>query len=157
MDFFIELHDVVAFTKSIAHNFEGMAEQNKITMLFKEPAASAATPCYYDEVRLRQVLSNIINNAIKYNRSGGSVTVEFTEDELIVKVLVRDTGNGIPADQFDKVFNEFETIGHVAQHHKGTGLGMPISRKAIRSGAVRNAAPKRSIGWRNPSKLRRNV
>jgi signal transduction histidine kinase len=129
MDFFIELHDVVGFTQAIARNFESMAEQDKIQMNFAAPPT--AILCYYDEVRLRQVLSNVINNAIKYNRRGGSVNVEFLQDETVVKVLVKDTGKGIPSDQFEKVFNEFETLGQVAQHHKGTGLGMPISRKLI--------------------------
>lgn len=49
----------------------------------------------------------------------------------MIRVAFQDTGKGIPEDQFDKVFNEFETIGNVSQHHKGTGLGMPISRKLI--------------------------
>ena len=46
-----------------------------------------------------------------------------------MRILVVDSGNGIPLDQWEKVFNEFETVGHVSQHYKGTGLGMPISRK----------------------------
>lgn len=127
MDFYIELEDVATLAKTIFHSFESMAEANKVKMVFATPIQPMK--CYYDDVRLRQVLSNIINNAIKYNRSGGSVTMTFEENEKHVKVSVQDTGKGMPADQFDKVFNEFETIGQVAQHHKGTGLGMPISRK----------------------------
>lgn len=127
MDFFIEERDVAALTQSIFHNFEGMAEANKVTLNFATPPQPLN--CYFDEVRYRQVASNIINNAIKYNRAGGTVHVTFEETPETVKVLVRDSGKDIPKDQFDKVFNEFETIGQVAQHHKGTGLGMPISRK----------------------------
>ncbi|MGZ3723049.1 MAG: ATP-binding protein, partial [Bdellovibrionales bacterium] len=127
MDFFIELQDVEPLIHGIVKNFEGMAETNQVRFVFEAP--STAMKCYYDEVRLRQVISNIVNNAIKYNRPGGTVRVYFEDHAEIVKVFVQDSGKGIPADQFDKVFNEFETIGMVAEHHKGTGLGMPISRK----------------------------
>jgi signal transduction histidine kinase len=129
MDFYVELQDVATLTKAIAHNYSGMAGNDHVTFHVNMPADGLPLDCYFDEVRLRQILSNIINNAIKYNRKGGSVTIEFAQDAEWVKVFVRDTGKGIPRDQFDKVFNEFETIGQVAQHHKGTGLGMPISRK----------------------------
>jgi signal transduction histidine kinase len=127
MDFYIEMQDPAELAKGILHGFEGMAETDSVTLQIHVPSPSVA--CYFDELRLRQVLSNMINNAIKYNKPGGRVDVKFVDEAEIVKILVQDTGKGIPKDQFDKVFNEFETIGQVALHHKGTGLGMPISRK----------------------------
>jgi signal transduction histidine kinase len=110
-------------------NFEGMAEGNGVTMTI-EPFDGDLN-CYFDEMRLRQIISNIISNAIKYNRPNGSVTVRFESNENCVRVFIQDTGNGIPSDQFDKVFNEFETLGQTMGHHKGTGLGMPISRRLV--------------------------
>lgn len=129
MDFYIGSHDVSPLLISLVEEFQSMAEGGKITLEVKAPPEPAV--CYYDELRLKQVLSNILNNAIKYNRENGKVEawIETTADH--VKVLVRDTGHGIPADQITKVFNEFETLGQVAQHHKGTGLGMPISRRLM--------------------------
>lgn len=129
MDFYIGSHDVSPLLISLVGEFQSMAEGGKITLEVKAPPKPAV--CYYDELRLKQVLSNILNNAIKYNRENGKVEawIETTADH--VKVLVRDTGHGIPADQITKVFNEFETLGQVAQHHKGTGLGMPISRRLM--------------------------
>ena len=129
MDFFIEQHDVLPFTEAVLKNFEGMAENAKVKLIFE--ATTTPLTCYFDDIRLRQVLANIVNNAIKYNRQHGSVRVHFQENPDRVKVFVTDTGKGIASDQFDKVFNEFETIGNVAQHHKGTGLGMPISKKLM--------------------------
>lgn len=127
MEFYLELQDPAQLIENIMHNFEGMAETNKVILKFEPPIT--AMNCFFDELRLRQILSNIINNAIKYNRPGGHARVYFQEDAETVKIFVEDTGPGIPPDQFGKVFNEFETAGTVAQHHKGTGLGMPISRK----------------------------
>jgi signal transduction histidine kinase len=127
MDFYIQQHDCAQFTQDLFQQFQNMAEASQITMHFE----GSPTPlyCYFDTLRLNQVLSNIINNAIKYNRQGGSVRLHFEDKSDVIKIMVTDTGNGIPADQFEKVFNEFETLGQVSKHHKGTGLGMPISRK----------------------------
>ncbi|MBX3021837.1 MAG: HAMP domain-containing histidine kinase [Bdellovibrionales bacterium] len=127
MDFYIEKQDPVALVNAVAKNFEGMAETNKVKLHLHVP--SAPVECYFDELRLRQILSNIINNAIKYNKPQGRVDIEFADMGDAIKISVKDTGQGIAKDQFEKVFNEFETIGQVALHHKGTGLGMPISRK----------------------------
>lgn len=127
MEFYIEQHDILPLTQSLVRQFEGMAESNSVTLKVEPPGGPLR--CYYDELRVRQILSNIINNAIKYNRKPGVVTVRFEETEDMIKVMITDTGPGIPRDAFSKVFNEFETVGQVAQHHKGTGLGMPISRK----------------------------
>lgn len=129
MDFYIEAQDPAPLAQAVLRGFEGMAGANSVSLTLVPPACPLN--CYFDELRLRQVLANMINNAIKYNRAGGSVTVEFADGPDTVTVFVRDTGRGIPIEQIDKVFNEFETIGQVALHHKGTGLGMPISRKLM--------------------------
>lgn len=127
MEFYLEQHDILPLTQALVRQFEGMAESNSVTLKVEPPAMPIR--CYYDELRVRQVLSNIINNAIKYNRKPGTVTVTFAQTDDTIRVMITDTGPGIPRDAFSKVFNEFETVGQVAQHHKGTGLGMPISRK----------------------------
>ena len=127
MEFFVQLQDAVAVTRTIFTGFTSMGETNQVKLTFTAPTQPMRA--FFDDLRLSQIFSNILSNAIKYNQVGGSVRVYFSEDEQLVKIHVSDTGKGIPADQFDKVFNEFETIGQVAEHHKGTGLGMPISRK----------------------------
>jgi signal transduction histidine kinase len=49
----------------------------------------------------------------------------------MVKIFVEDTGRGIAPEHLDLVFDEFETLGQVALHHQGTGLGMPISKRIM--------------------------
>ncbi|MCB0362812.1 MAG: ATP-binding protein, partial [Bdellovibrionales bacterium] len=72
-----------------------------------------------------------ITNAIKYNRENGSVKVWIEETPDFAQVFVKDTGKGISIEDQPKVFNEFETLGKVALHHKGTGLGMPITKRLM--------------------------
>jgi signal transduction histidine kinase len=129
MEFYIEQRDIVPLTQSIVRQFEGMAESNSVSLKLELPAEKTPLRGYYDELRVRQILANIVNNAIKYNRKPGIVVITFAETDDLIKVMITDTGPGIPQDAFAKVFNEFETVGQVAEHHKGTGLGMPISRK----------------------------
>jgi signal transduction histidine kinase len=127
MDIYLDEQSVAPMIEAITHHYQNMAESSSVALTFT--ASQADCKCYFDEVRLRQVLSNMISNAIKYNRKDGTAHVHCEVTDELVKIYVTDTGKGIAGDQMDKVFNEFETIGHVAQHHKGTGLGMPISRK----------------------------
>jgi signal transduction histidine kinase len=129
MDYFIEEKDAFLTVKSEVDALQPMAESSKITLSLE--TASAVFLCYFDEVRLRQVLANLINNAIKYNKPNGAVYVKIAESEDHIEVYVRDTGKGIAKEDQQKVFNEFETLGKVAHHAKGTGLGLPISQRMI--------------------------
>lgn len=130
MDYFIEEGDLIPLLKSRIENFKSMASYAdlEIKLDFKDDQKQMA---YFDELRLQQVLDNMLNNAIKYNNPGGHIRIYLEDDQDIVKIFIEDTGRGIAADQLEKVFDEFETLGQVALHHQGTGLGMPISRKMI--------------------------
>lgn len=131
MDLFVSHSDLSALAAGLTENFEGMAEGSNIQIAYK-PEDNGSCECYFDELRIKQVFSNIVTNAIKYNREGGQVEI-WTDgsDPDFVKLFVKDTGKGIAQDELDKVFNEFETLGKVALHHKGTGLGMPITKRLM--------------------------
>ena len=87
-----------------------------------------------DDVRIRQIIMNLITNAVKYT-STGSVSLEAkTEtlpenDRVGLAVSVRDTGAGISEDDREKIFTEFSRVGSVKNRHiEGTGLGLAISK-----------------------------
>ena len=91
---------------------------------------------YGDELRLRQVLINLANNAIKFTEEGHvklSVKIESVEgDELLLRFAVEDTGQGIAKEDMDKLFGKFEQVDKKKNHYKeGTGLGLSISRQLI--------------------------
>jgi signal transduction histidine kinase/CheY-like chemotaxis protein len=85
-----------------------------------------------DENRLRQVLINLLGNAVKFTKEGGiamRVAVkDGIQDEMRLVVEVEDTGPGIAEDELDKVFGYFEQTAAGRNNHGGTGLGMAISR-----------------------------
>lgn len=84
-----------------------------------------------DDVRIRQILVNLLNNAVKYTEKGGvtlNISGETREDTAILKFIVEDTGIGIKEEDIDKLFKEFERIEEGRNRNiEGTGLGMSIA------------------------------
>jgi PAS domain S-box-containing protein len=83
-----------------------------------------------DELRLKQILINLLNNAVKFTSEGGTVTVrvEETAQPPELQIHVSDTGIGIHRDDHERIFLEFEQ-GEQVGHSVGTGLGLPIARR----------------------------
>lgn len=131
MDLYVEQLHLGKVVKKIVGGFDQMASQYQVKLETIEPQEEIMV--YADSLRLREVIGNVINNAIKFNRPGGRVSIRYfvLQDQNRVRITVEDTGIGIPPERVPHVFNEFETVGHVSQHHKGTGLGMPISKHLI--------------------------
>ena len=89
-----------------------------------------------DPVRLRQVLANLVGNAIKFTNEGHVMVAidpeSISEDEAVLQFQVMDTGIGIPADKQDLVFEPFrQADGSTTRHFGGTGLGLTISHQLV--------------------------
>ena len=84
-----------------------------------------------DPVRLRQVLVNLIDNAIKYNRVGGSVSVWWAEHDTRVRLSVADTGIGIPPDRRHEIFEPFVRVADDVAGIPGSGLGLSTVRAVV--------------------------
>lgn len=108
------------------------ADQKHITL--KAEAAGNLPEVYADPDRTRQVLTNLLNNAIKFTSENGTITLSAVKKDDAVHVSVKDTGMGIPADELDSVFNKFEQVKGVRQKvkgQKGTGLGLAIVKGIV--------------------------
>ena len=80
-----------------------------------------------DERAMRRIMINLLGNAIKFNVHGGSVLVTALEAGDFIKIVVADTGTGIPADALERVLRPFEQIdNHYSRTLGGTGLGLSI-------------------------------
>ncbi|MFT3801204.1 MAG: PAS domain S-box protein [Burkholderiaceae bacterium] len=84
-----------------------------------------------DRLRLSQALLNVVNNAIKYNRVGGRVTIAIDEGPSMVSVRVVDTGIGMNGDQLTHLFERFNRLGRDRSSIEGTGLGLVLSRQLV--------------------------
>ncbi|MDX3926617.1 MAG: ATP-binding protein [Shinella sp.] len=85
----------------------------------------------FDAPRLRQVLYNVVGNAVKFTHSGG-VSLETRLDGEILTIAVSDTGPGMSQEEQARIFDEFEQAGGLAQRSGGTGLGLAISARILR-------------------------
>lgn len=81
-----------------------------------------------DQQRLQQILANLISNAIKYNRSGGEVSIDVFEHNDRIRIEVHDQGLGLTAAQIGTLFQPFNRLGAENSNIEGTGLGLVIAR-----------------------------
>ena len=85
-----------------------------------------------DELKLKQVVLNLLTNAVKFTEAGGSVTVTARENGDVAEVTVRDTGIGIADDDRERIFEAFQRGGRgVRTTTEGTGLGLTLSKRIV--------------------------
>jgi signal transduction histidine kinase len=98
--------------------------------------SGVASEVIADSVRIRQVLMNLVGNAIKFTEKG-SIQIHVdskpvSDQEAIFMLAVKDTGIGIPADKLDAIFDKFTQVdGSMTRHYGGTGLGLTIVRQLM--------------------------
>lgn len=96
--------------------------------------ANLVKPLYYvhaDPDRLREVITNLFDNAVKYTETG-KVSIGLTGNDEVVQFYIRDTGNGIPAEDVPHLFQKFYRVDNSSTRTiGGTGLGLFISRKVV--------------------------
>jgi signal transduction histidine kinase len=122
--------DVGAVLRYVHGLMTPLAQQADVTFVLDVPAQIADVNA--DEMRLRQVLINLVSNAIKYNNSGGRVVLSAgPRGGEGIRFAVSDTGIGIQPDRVDELFQPFSRLG--AEHSKvsGTGIGLAFSRKVV--------------------------
>ena len=87
---------------------------------------------FADRVRLKQILLNLISNAIKYNKPNGTVKIEATGDKKDgIRISISDTGIGISKDQIENMFQPFNRLGFEKMGIEGTGIGLTITKKLV--------------------------
>jgi len=117
------IEEVTSITSTLA------SEKN--LALFIEPASDREVEISADKIRVRQVMINLVNNAIKFTEKG-KISIHVAREENSVLITVKDTGIGIPMDHLEAIFQEFTQVDtSTTRKAGGTGLGLPISRKLI--------------------------
>ncbi len=84
-----------------------------------------------DELRLRQVVLNLLTNAVKFTPDGGRITVHASRDGDEIAITVTDTGVGVPEADRDRIFESFQQGGRSPGAQEGTGLGLTLSRRIV--------------------------
>jgi len=110
---------------------EPLAQRRGILLTF--PSFDQSQSVKADRTRLKQILINLLTNAIKYNQVGGSVTVECsaTTTPGHVRVAVRDTGQGLSPEKVAQLFEPFNRLGQEDNTEEGTGIGLVVSKRLV--------------------------
>jgi signal transduction histidine kinase/ActR/RegA family two-component response regulator len=122
----IEPVDAVAVVREAIELVGPLAAQRDIELSAPTEQAESVW-LQADNQRLKQILLNLLANAVKYNRDAGSVTVAIKHQGDRVRISVTDTGQGIPQDQLPKLFIPFERLGAESTGVEGTGLGLVLA------------------------------
>ncbi|MER7250488.1 GAF domain-containing protein [Kribbella sp. NPDC000426] len=86
---------------------------------------------YADELRLKQVVLNLMTNAVKFTGDGGTVLVRATRSGTEVHIEVTDTGRGVPPEDRERIFESFQQGGRGPSQEEGTGLGLTLCRRIV--------------------------
>ncbi|HWV98600.1 MAG TPA: PAS domain S-box protein, partial [Candidatus Acidoferrum sp.] len=109
---------------------EPQAQKQGITITF--PQSHIPYFVIADRTRLKQVLINLLSNAIKYNQAGGVVVVDCCASiPERVRISVKDTGAGLPAEKLAQLFQPFNRLGQEAGGQEGTGIGLVVAKQLI--------------------------
>ncbi|MBK9752146.1 MAG: HAMP domain-containing histidine kinase [Nannocystis sp.] len=124
-----EAFDLDAMIREVRLGFLPLALRNEDELLSEVPPGLVVAGL--DHTRVRQVLLNLVSNAIKFTRGGQvRITARRSDDERGVEIEVRDTGIGIPADKLAVIFLPFTQVDPTTtRRYEGSGLGLAISRR----------------------------
>ena len=125
-----KMMDLVVLVKDVAFEFKKRAAEKGIDLNVKLPGRAIRVPA--DEDKITQVLSNLVDNAIKFTPKGGAVEVSLTASEDEVACEVSDNGIGIASENAGKLFEKFQQFSRTAgPGEKGFGLGLSIAKGIV--------------------------
>ena len=122
--------DVEHFFRQVASSFDNIAEEKKIRFTMQvEPGLPQV---WIDQEKLDKVVFNVLSNAFKYTPEGGHIDIQIGRDGDQLKIRIADSGEGIPAEQRELIFNRFYQIPSKGNLNKmGTGIGLHLSRSLM--------------------------
>lgn len=122
--------DVYATLREILKQMSVLATESGVSLHL--PETSGRILLLGDDLRIRQVLTNVISNAIKFTRSGGRIDVAASVQHDGVRITVRDTGIGIAVQDLAHIFEPFiQAESGLSKSPQGTGLGLAISKRLV--------------------------
>ena len=142
IEYQFENNDLCLVTKNVAEEFHTIITENEINFVLQEP--NTDLEFWFDEVKIGQVIRNLLSNALKFTPAQKSIYVQFSRDEIAVKnddgdesmvavviTQIIDEGLGIPPKELDTVFNKFIQSSNTKKIEGGTGLGLAICKQIV--------------------------
>lgn len=117
----------------ILRECHAMLEQEALRREIRMRFPGGDSPCFVraDRTRLKQILVNLVSNAIKYNRDQGSIEIQLNPKGDRLRVSVCDTGAGLTPERLAQLFQPFNRLGHEAGPVEGTGIGLVVAKRLV--------------------------
>lgn len=127
----VEPVDYAAILFKVIEDLKSQANQKNIVLTLT-PSSQALPKVMADSIRLNEVVTNLLSNAINYTNAGGKVEIATSISPTEVTTVISDTGVGIPQEAIPHLFNKFFRVSNALQKaSKGTGLGLYIAKSII--------------------------
>jgi DNA-binding response OmpR family regulator len=133
--------NIVPFLKGTFYSFDSLAVQKELELIFQTEAEDISL--YYDRVKMEEVITNLMSNALKFTPAGGRITLavevreaqpgkEGIEGQENLQLSVSDTGPGISREELGHIFDRFYQADSTYEYHRqGTGIGLAIAREIV--------------------------
>ncbi len=123
--------DIIPYLRYVIESFQSYANGRNLSLRFFTPLESLVMD--YDPEQIKQILTNLISNAVKFTPSGGEIDVKITTEEEALSILVKDTGIGIAAKDLPHVFDRFYQVdSSITRKGEGTGIGLAHAQELVR-------------------------
>jgi PAS domain S-box-containing protein len=134
LEAYLEEFNIASAGKEVRDSLAPKAEDKGIKLIWDIPDLCVAS----DQRRFKQILTNLVNNAIKFTEAG-TVEVRAIEKDGAIEVMVKDTGVGIKSEDINRLFEPFVQLDYTVSEERGTGLGLYLVRNLVRflSGEIR--------------------
>jgi len=132
MKFEIKRQSIFPVFKKAVEGFRLIADEKKITLAVKIPDESGFPDVDIDAEKMELAITNLLDNAVKYTPNGGRIDFSISQEQGLVRMVVQDSGIGIPKDQKNRLFSKFFRADNAtAVQTSGTGLGLYMVKKII--------------------------
>lgn len=125
--------NLVDLVKTTVKDMTTMAQEKSIQLVVTDPQ-DVIDEVSVDRIRMQEVITNLVSNALKYTPNGGSITLSFAKKDTMIELSVKDSGEGISSEDQHRLFKKFGRLqdSYVAAAEKsGTGLGLYITKQII--------------------------
>ena len=122
--------ELISFVGDIHTLFTQQAKSKNIRFIYEHDTQEL--PVWIDRDNFDKVIVNLLSNAFKFTPAGGEIRITINHDQQHVRLAIKDTGEGIPEDKLDRIFERFyQTPSHVNDRKTGTGIGLDLTRSLV--------------------------
>jgi len=131
---YFELHmincNIVNIVEEITLSVAEYIDSNNLTLIFDTEIEEKIVACDLDKIE--RIMLNILSNAVKFTRPGGNIFVNISDGEEFITITIEDTGEGIPEDKLNIIFDRFRQVDKsFTRNHEGSGIGLSLVKSLV--------------------------